>query len=326
MTQPAPIDRICREDTAEMNVLFVHSDIDDFGLNPSQFRIYAHILRRAGRLDRAWPGIDSMSRLCKMNRETVIEAIRFLEVHRLLRVQRTSGKSTIYFVTRRSQWVRPGNQSEIRNGADQSEMRNGVVGNRERHQSEIGNVRKSTEGDPVSKSKAVAAAPGVVEINGRKRKTKKIGKIVDPLGLRFAAIFNRSPETPWSDKEITALEEVHMLCITESRMRALEIYYASERKRDRNICRRDLLTLLNNANTEADRAVDWCERNSKSCASVRRRLWPNEFTKPPAMQDRDEQKRATETAATDEQRAEFLKRMKAWKEAGMPLDQQPVMS
>ena len=41
-------------DQSEMNVLFVDSAVDDYPLSAEEFRIYAHIARRAG-LGEAWP-------------------------------------------------------------------------------------------------------------------------------------------------------------------------------------------------------------------------------------------------------------------------------
>ena len=42
------------QDTSEMNVIFVHSRLDDYGLPAPSFRVYCHLARRAGR-GSAWP-------------------------------------------------------------------------------------------------------------------------------------------------------------------------------------------------------------------------------------------------------------------------------
>jgi hypothetical protein len=90
-------------DRSEMNVLFVHSDIDDFGLSPAEFRVYAHIARRAGQSS-CWPGIDSIATTCRLHTETVVKAIKALEVNGLLEVIRKTGVSNVYRLTKRSQW------------------------------------------------------------------------------------------------------------------------------------------------------------------------------------------------------------------------------
>lgn len=44
--------------------LFIHSELDDMGLSPEAFRVYAHLARRAGKDGRAWPGVQSIGDVC----------------------------------------------------------------------------------------------------------------------------------------------------------------------------------------------------------------------------------------------------------------------
>ena len=93
-----------RQDHSEFNCIFVHSELDDLGLDVYEFRIYAHLARRANGKAKAWPGITSMSGSCRMKRHTVIRAIHQLEERGLIRVVRKSGGLSEYVLTAPSGW------------------------------------------------------------------------------------------------------------------------------------------------------------------------------------------------------------------------------
>lgn len=92
------------QDRSEFNLIFVHSELDDLGLDCYEFRIYAHLARRANSKSRAWPGITSMSHACRMKRNTVIRSVRGLELYGMIRVKRRSGGLSEYFLTAPSEW------------------------------------------------------------------------------------------------------------------------------------------------------------------------------------------------------------------------------
>jgi len=75
------------------NALWVHSALDDLGLTPAEFRVYAHLSRRAGN-GVAWPAIASISKVCRLSRKTVIKAFNRLERRGLLQVDRGGGAAT----------------------------------------------------------------------------------------------------------------------------------------------------------------------------------------------------------------------------------------
>jgi hypothetical protein len=70
------------------------------------------------------------------------------------------------------------------------------------------------------------------------------------LRARIGSWFKRRPETSWSQKEFKALKATFDLNTPESEILLLEIRYRSGNQ----FLRRDILTLLNNWNTEIDRA------------------------------------------------------------------------
>jgi hypothetical protein len=84
-----------------------------------------------------------------MHKETVIEVLRFLEAASMVIIKKAPGKKSVYQLTAPSKWKPVGN-------GERSELDNAPVGKGERNRSEMGNVRKSNEGNPM---KEVAGAP-----------------------------------------------------------------------------------------------------------------------------------------------------------------------
>lgn len=91
-------------DTSEMNVIFVHSCLDDAGLTPKAFRIYGHIARRAGRGD-CYASNATMAEHCGMDVKTVKEAIRELLERNMLARESRLGFTTVYTITTPSKWT-----------------------------------------------------------------------------------------------------------------------------------------------------------------------------------------------------------------------------
>ena len=70
--------------------------------------------------------------------------------------------------------------------------------------------------------------------------------------LRLNALYNRKPETKWSDKELKAFKSRGQ--IPEDEMSLIEHYYRAIIEPSKDYRRRDLCTLLNNFLGEVDRA------------------------------------------------------------------------
>lgn len=87
---------------------FCHSSIDDFGLIPSEFRIYAHLVRRAdNKANEAWPCIATMAKICFLHEDTVRSALKALEAYGMIRRNLRPGYSTSYSITRDTSWIKP---------------------------------------------------------------------------------------------------------------------------------------------------------------------------------------------------------------------------
>ncbi|WP_414573999.1 helix-turn-helix domain-containing protein [Nostoc sp. CCY 9925] len=83
----------------------VPSHFDEYGLEPMEYRLYSHIVRRAGK-EGCFESIPNMARSCLMNEKTVRKSLRVLVAARLVTiVQERRGRTSIYQLTQPSQWV-----------------------------------------------------------------------------------------------------------------------------------------------------------------------------------------------------------------------------
>ena len=78
----------------------------------------------------------------------------------------------------------------------------------------------------------------------------ELSEELDIFRMRIGSWFKRRPETRWSDKEIKLLKEAFDSGFTAEELDVLEQFYWGNSKYKR----RDIKTLLNNWNTEIDRA------------------------------------------------------------------------
>ncbi len=90
----------------DFNVVFIHSRLDDYGLPPPEFRVYAHVARRAGS-GGAFPAVKSIARVCRLHPQTVRRALGVLVKHRLIRREDRPGKTAVYRLTPASEWQPP---------------------------------------------------------------------------------------------------------------------------------------------------------------------------------------------------------------------------
>ena len=154
------------QDMSESNLIFVHSKLDELGLEASEFRVYSHLARRANMFAKAWPGIDSMAKTCVLSRSTVIRAISNLTDWGMIRTTKKMGFNNEYVLTKPSEWKHPNlvtvdnvraSEPEGVSNEERGEcqIRNGVVPNEERSSVKSGtegcqmrNVSISIEGTP----------------------------------------------------------------------------------------------------------------------------------------------------------------------------------
>lgn len=100
--------------------IFVHSKIDDAGLSANEFRVYAHLARRAGS-GAAFPAVASIADVCRIHKDTVWAVLKSLESRGMVvRVNRT-GATNVYKLTEPSAWTHPSDSGSGKQGAPETE-------------------------------------------------------------------------------------------------------------------------------------------------------------------------------------------------------------
>jgi len=85
--------------------IVVPSYLDDYGLDPYEYRLYSHIVRRAGK-NGCFESIPNMARHCLMSEKTLRSSLRVLLNAGMVGVAESkAGKSVVYEVTQQEKWV-----------------------------------------------------------------------------------------------------------------------------------------------------------------------------------------------------------------------------
>ncbi|MEH1821515.1 MAG: hypothetical protein V7L31_20950 [Nostoc sp.] len=85
--------------------IFIDRELDDFGLDPYQFRIYARIARRAGEKG-AYESIKNMAIGCQMSEGKVKTSLKLLIECGLVTKESCAGGTSIYRLTDKSEWIK----------------------------------------------------------------------------------------------------------------------------------------------------------------------------------------------------------------------------
>jgi hypothetical protein len=86
------------------NPIFIHSELDDYGLTLVEFRVYARLARRCGRAT-AYESVPNMARDFGVKDRTVQRALKLLISARLIAAKPRPGFSTVYTLLPLSAWL-----------------------------------------------------------------------------------------------------------------------------------------------------------------------------------------------------------------------------
>src|SRR5438270_10154475 len=87
-------------DDSEINVLFIHSAVDDMDLTPYAFRVLCHLKRRTNQSGKAFPGMRSIAKKCGMSIGMVHRSVVDLQKRGMLAVEnRGENVSNLYMLT-----------------------------------------------------------------------------------------------------------------------------------------------------------------------------------------------------------------------------------
>lgn len=87
--------------------IFIHRELDDLGLDPFEFRVYARLARRADGKGGAYESIANMAKACGMGTTRVRQCLRQLEARKLITREDRTGETTVYQLTPKGAWQTP---------------------------------------------------------------------------------------------------------------------------------------------------------------------------------------------------------------------------
>lgn len=115
-TNPEPAKNWKRPTDDDKRPLFVHSAVDEYGLNLYEFRILAHVARRESKNRGCDAAQGKMAKVCGMSQRTVLEVLAVLCEAQILRKEKADGRRTnSYRLNPVSKWKHPSELEMIRN-------------------------------------------------------------------------------------------------------------------------------------------------------------------------------------------------------------------
>lgn len=102
------------EDQRDDMPVFIHSELDDLGLTPFEFRAYAHLARRVNdRSGTYYESLEEGARVCRMNVKTYRAALAGLVNRRLVSREERPGQTSVYRLEPRRAWLPLPNQAGV---------------------------------------------------------------------------------------------------------------------------------------------------------------------------------------------------------------------
>lgn len=94
--------------------IFIHSELDDYPLQPVEFRVYGRIARRAGASGQCLESPTRMAAEWDISESTVRRALKLLFLCNLVSKELRPGKSTVYRLQPRRAWAPKSEVSKLR--------------------------------------------------------------------------------------------------------------------------------------------------------------------------------------------------------------------
>jgi predicted transcriptional regulator len=99
------------------SVAFIHDFLDAYGLDPYEFRVYSHIVRRTGgKPEKAcFASLATISAICKISERKIQQVLKFLVKAGMITKEKNLGRKTdVYRVTHSSKWASKSQLDELR--------------------------------------------------------------------------------------------------------------------------------------------------------------------------------------------------------------------
>ncbi len=94
-----------KQTTKGFNLIFIHSSLDDADLTPQEFRVFAHLARRASDGKGCFASIDNMATVCKIHKDTLVKCLKTLTTRGMAIRNERPGKTTLWWITPPDHWI-----------------------------------------------------------------------------------------------------------------------------------------------------------------------------------------------------------------------------
>jgi predicted transcriptional regulator len=118
---PQPTDKNPKNDSP---LPLVHSDLDEYGLDPYEFRLYAHVVRRTGGKlhGECFAKLKKTAEICHMSVRKAQYALKTLCDAGLILKEQRRGRTDVYRLTPKSNWKPKEELKQIRQKAKESKV------------------------------------------------------------------------------------------------------------------------------------------------------------------------------------------------------------
>ncbi|MBT9316261.1 helix-turn-helix domain-containing protein [Leptothoe spongobia] len=172
-------------DARKLPFIWLNLALDDAGLNPYEFRIYVHVVRRAGKNGECFETVANMAANCNMSTGSAKRALKGLIDKQMLARESRSGTTSIYRIEDIEQWATEGdgqNRSTPLPGSEGS--RGGSEGSRGGSEGSRGGSETTHKEDPfkqipLNKSPEENSPLTPQRGNGVSESNKSFGKRID---------------------------------------------------------------------------------------------------------------------------------------------------
>lgn len=110
-TAPSPWKR--HKDDSK-SLIFLHSCLDDYGLDVYEFRVLAHIARRQSGSKGCFAKQKNIAKTCCMSHRKAQQVLQVLFKAQILIKEAREGSTNVYRIAPVSAWKEPGELAEIR--------------------------------------------------------------------------------------------------------------------------------------------------------------------------------------------------------------------
>ena len=95
---------VLSEDKRDQPFIWFDIELDDMDLSPYEFRVYIHVVRRAGRAGQCWESVQNIADHCNIGNGTTKRALKTLVTKKLLTKNFRDGQTAVYTVNDKTKW------------------------------------------------------------------------------------------------------------------------------------------------------------------------------------------------------------------------------